>query len=152
MRNIDLLIPSGKLGNRPTAKGLDAFFILKKADAICNVNDDNREVSGDTFNSELVHRTRIAFFVESPEFSKDVNRHFQEDFIDTFNPVIEAAETKLLGNISELKYDIAKLKGNTDNVMVGEIELLRAGLTAKNNLIENLLSSQLMLGDELFCS
>ena len=50
------------------------------ADTICNVNDDNREASDNTFSSELVHGTSIPFFVESPEFSIDVNRHFQEGF------------------------------------------------------------------------
>ena len=44
-----------------------------------------------------------------------------------------------LGSISELKHDIAELKRNTDNVMVGEIEFERAGLTAKNKAIESLL-------------
>ena len=39
-------------------------------------------------------------------------------------------------NISELKYAIAELKQNTDNVMVGEIEFLTAELTAKNKVIE----------------
>ena len=97
------MIPSGKLENRPTAKVLDSFFILKTADTICNVNDNNREVSDNKFSSELVHGTTIAFFVESPEFSNDVNRHFQEDFINNFNSAIETAETKLMGNISELK-------------------------------------------------
>ena len=93
--NIDLLIASGKLENRPTAKGLGSFVILKTADTICNVNDDNREVSDNTFSSELAHGTSITFFVESPEFSNDVNRHFQEDFINNFNSAIETAETKL---------------------------------------------------------
>ena len=108
-RNIDLLIASGKLENWPTAKGLDSFFILKRADTICNVSDDNREVSDNTFSSELVHGTP-PFFVESPELSNDVNRHFQEDFINNFNSAIETAKTKLMGNISELKYEIAELK------------------------------------------
>ena len=40
--NIDLLIASAKLENWPTAKGLDSFFILKRADTICNVSDDNK--------------------------------------------------------------------------------------------------------------
>ena len=39
-----------------------------------------------------------------------------------------------MGNISELKQDIAELKRNTDNVMVGEIEFLRAELTAEKKL------------------
>ena len=56
-----------------------------------------------------------------------------------------------MGNISELKY-IAELKGNTENVMVGEIEFLRAKLTAKNKVMESLLLSQSMLRDELICS
>ena len=90
--------------------------------------------------------------MESPEFSNDVHRHFQENFINNFNSAIETAETKLMGNISELKYDIAELKPNTDNAMVGEIEFLRAELTAKNKVIESLLLSQSMLYDELFCS
>ena len=90
--NIDLLIASGKLENRPTAKGLDSFFIVKTANTICNVNDDNREVSDNTFSSELVHGTPKPFFVASPEFSNDVNRHFQEDFINDFNSSIETAE------------------------------------------------------------
>ena len=34
-------------------------------------------------------------------------------------------------NISELKYDIAEFKRNTDNEMVGETEFLRAELTAE---------------------
>ena len=102
-RNIDLLIASGKLENRPTAKGLDSFFIVKTANIIRNVNDDNREVSDNIFSSELVHGTPIPFFVESPKFSNDVNRHFQEDFINNFNSAIETAKTKLMGNISELK-------------------------------------------------
>ena len=94
----------------------------------------------------------VNFFVESPEFSNDVNRHFQEDFINNFNSAIETAETKLMGNISELKYDIAELKRNTDNVMVGEIEFLRAELTAQNKVIESLILSQSMLRDELLWS
>ena len=36
--------------------------------------------------------------------------------------------------------------------MVGEIEFLRAELTAKNKVIESLLLLQFMLRDELFCS
>ena len=74
--NIDLLIAYGKLEHPPTAKGLESFFILKKTETIGNVNDDNREVSDDTFISELPHGTPIPFSVESPEFSNDVNRHF----------------------------------------------------------------------------
>ena len=50
----------------------------------------------------------------SPEPSNDANRHFQEDFINNFNSVIETAETKLMGNICELKDDITELKRNTD--------------------------------------
>ena len=50
-----------------------------------------------------MHGNTIAFFVESSEFSNDVNRHFQEDFVNNFNSAIETAETKLMGNISELK-------------------------------------------------
>ena len=146
------MIASGKLENWPTAKRLDSFFILWTADTICNVNDGNKEVSDNIFSSELVRVTPIPFFVESPEFSNDVHRHFQRNFINNFNSAIETAETKLMGNISELKYDIAELKPNTDNVMVGEIEFLRAELTAKNKVIESLLLSQSMLYDELFCS
>ena len=44
--------------------------------------------------------------MKSPEFRNDVNRHFQEDFINNFNSAIETADTKLMGNISELKYEI----------------------------------------------
>ena len=91
---------------RPTAEGLDPFFILKTTDTVGNVNDYNWEVSDNTFSSELVHETPIPFFVKSPEFSNDVNRHFQEDFINNFNSAIETADTKLMGNISELKYEI----------------------------------------------
>ena len=36
-----------------------------------------------------------------------------------------------MGNISELKYAIAELRRNTYKVMVGEVEFLRAELTAK---------------------
>ena len=36
--------------------------------------------------------------------------------------------------------------------MVGEIEFLRAELTAKSKVIENLILSQSMLRDELLCS
>ena len=55
--NIDLLITSGRLENRSTAKGLDSFFILKTTDTTDNINDYNGEVSNNTFTSELVHRT-----------------------------------------------------------------------------------------------
>ena len=44
------------------------------------------------------------------------------------NSAIETAEIKLMGNINELNHDIAER--NTGNVMVGEIEFLRAELTA----------------------
>ena len=50
------------------------------------------------------------------------------------------AEIKLMGNINELNHDIAER--NTGNVMVGEIEFLRAELTAKNKVIESLILSQ----------
>ena len=90
--------------------------------------------------------------MESPEFSNDVNRHFQEGFINNFHSSIETAETKLMGNISALKDDIAELKRNTDNVMVGGIEFLRVMLTAKNKVIERLILSLSMLLDELLCS
>ena len=79
--------------------------------------------------------------MESPGLSNEVNRHFQEDFINNFNSAIETTETKLMGNISELKDDIAELKRNTDNVMVDDIEFLRAELTAKNKVIESLILS-----------
>ena len=80
------------------------------ADTICNVNDDNREASDNTFSTELVHGTSIPFFVESPEFSIDVNRHFHKrTFIINFNSTIGTAETKLMEKIRELKYDIAEL-------------------------------------------
>ena len=79
--------------------------------------------------------------MESPGLSNEVNRHFQEDFINNFNSAIEATETKLMENISELKDDIAELKRNTDNVMVDDIEFLRAELTAKNKVIESLILS-----------
>ena len=79
--NIDLLITSGRLENRSTAKGLDSFFILTTTDTIDNINNYNGEVSKNTFSSELVHGTPMAFFVESPEFSNDVSKQFQEDFI-----------------------------------------------------------------------
>ena len=36
--------------------------------------------------------------------------------------------------------------------MIGEIEFLRAELTAKSKIIENLILSQSMLRDELLCS
>ena len=90
--------------------------------------------------------------MESPELSNDVKRHFQKDFINDFNSAIETAETKLMGNICELKDDIAEPKRNTDNVMVGEIEFLRTELTAKNKVIESLILSLSMLRDELLCS
>ena len=79
--------------------------------------------------------------MESPGLSNEVNRHFQDDFINNFNSAIEATETKLMENISELKDDIAELKRNTDNVMVDDIEFLRAELTAKNKVIESLILS-----------
>ena len=79
--------------------------------------------------------------MESPGLSNEVNRHFQEDFINNFNSAIEATETKLMENISELEDDIAELKRNTDNVMVDDIEFLRAELTAKNKVIESLILS-----------
>ena len=79
--NIDLLITSGRLENRSTAKGLDSFFILTTTDTIDNINNYNGEVSKNTFSSQLVHETPMAFFVESPEFSNDVSKQFQEDFI-----------------------------------------------------------------------
>ena len=109
---------------------MDSFFILKTTDTIVNVNDCNGEISDNTASSELVHEIPISFFMESPELSNDVNRHFQEDFRNNFNSAIETAETKLMGNICELKDEIAEVKRNTDNVMVGEIEFLRAELTA----------------------
>ena len=146
------MIASGKVGNWPTAKGLDSFFIVKTANTICNANDDNKEVSDNTFSSQLVHGTPIPFFVESPEFSNGVNRHFEEDFINDFNSAIETAETKLMRNISELKYDIAEFKQNPDKKMVRGIEFVRAELTAKNKVIESLLLPQSMLHDELICS
>ena len=55
--NIDILITSGKLENRPTAKTLNSVFILKTTDTTDNINDYNGEVSNNTFTSELVHRT-----------------------------------------------------------------------------------------------
>ena len=91
--NMNLLVASGKLENRPTAKALDSFFISRKTGKIYNINDDKREVSGDTFSSELVHGTPAPFFVESPEFSTIVNRHSQHDFINSFNSAIETAES-----------------------------------------------------------
>ena len=100
--NIDLLIASRKLENGPTAEGLDSVFILKKIDIICNVTDDNREVSNDTFISGLVHGNPIPFSLKSPEFSNDINRHFQQDFVNDFNSAVETAQTKLMGIISEL--------------------------------------------------
>ena len=135
------MIACEKLENRSTAKSLDSFFILKTTDTVGNANDYNGELSGNTFSSELVHETPIPFFVESPGLSNEVNRHFQEDFINNFNSAIETTETKLMGNISELKDDIAELKRNTDNVMVDDIEFLRAELTAKNKVIESLILS-----------
>ena len=90
--------------------------------------------------------------MESPKFSSDVNRHFQENFINNFNSARETAETKLMRNIRELKYDIAELKRNTDNVIAGEIEFLRAELTVENKVIESLLLSQSMLREDLLCS
>ena len=103
---------------------------MKTTDTIVNVNDCNGEISDNTASSELGHEIPISFFMESPELSNDVNRHFQEDFRNNFNSAIETAETKLMGNICELKDEIAEVKRNTDNVMVGEIEFLRAELTA----------------------
>ena len=79
--------------------------------------------------------------MESPGLSNEVNRHVQEDFINNFNSAIETTETKLMGNISELKDDIAELKRNTDNVMVDDIEFLRAELTAKNKVTESYIKS-----------
>ena len=61
--------------------------------------------------------------------------------MNNFNSAIETAETKLMGNVSELKDDIAELKRNTDNVMVDDIELPRAELAAKNKVIESLILS-----------
>ena len=46
-----------------------------------------------------------------------------------------------MGNVSELKDDIAELKRNTDNVMVDDIELPRAEFTVKNKVIESLILS-----------
>ena len=57
-----------------------------------------------------------------------------------------------MGNISELKYAIAELRRNTYKVMVGEVEFLRAELTAKNKVTEKLILSLSMLRDELLCS
>ena len=150
--NIAFLIASGKLENQRTDKRSDSFFILKTTDTVGNANDYNGEDSDNTSSSELVHETPIPFFMESPEFSNDVNRHFQEGFINNFHSSIETAETKLMGNISALKDDIAELKRNTDNVMVGGIEFLRVMLTAKNKVIERLILPLSMLLDELFCS
>ena len=56
-----------------------------------------------------------------------------------------------MGNISELKYAIAELRRNTYKVMVGEVEFLRAELTAKNKVTEKLILSLSMLRDELLC-
>ena len=108
------MIASGKLENRATAKRLDAFFTLKDWH---NMSRMTTEVSDDTFSSKLVHGTPIPFFVESPEFRNDVNRHFLEDFINNFNSAIETVETTLV-NISELIYNIDELKRNTDNIMI----------------------------------
>ena len=88
--NIDLLIASGKLENWPTAKDLDSFLILKKTDRIYDVTGDNREVLNNTVSSELVHGNSAPFSLESPEFSNNVNRHFQQDFINNFNSAIES--------------------------------------------------------------
>ena len=143
---------SGKLENQRTDKRSDSVFILKTTDTVGNANDYNGEDSDNTSSSELVHETPIPFFMESSKFSKDVNRHFQEGFINNFHSSIETAETKLMGNISTLKDDIAELKRNTDNVMVGGIEFLRVMLTAKNKVIERLILPLSMLLDELFCS
>ena len=145
------MIASGKLENQRTDKRSDSFFILKTTDTVGNTNDYNREVSDNTSSFELVHETPIPFFMESPEFSSDVNRHFQEGFINNFHSSIETAETKLMRNISELKDDIAEFKRNTDNVMVGGNEFLRVMLTAKNKVIERLILSLSMLLDKLLC-
>ena len=51
-----------------------------------------------------------------------------------------------------MSYDIAELKRNTDNVIVGEIEFLRVELTTKNEIKESFLLSQSMLRDEFLCS
>ena len=59
--------------------------------------------------------------------------------MNNFSSVIETPEAKLMQNISVLKYAIAELKQNTDNVMVGKIEFLTAELTAKNKVIENMI-------------
>ena len=79
------------------------------------------------------------------------NRHCQEDYINNFNSAVETAETKLMGNICEFKDDIAELKRNTYNVMLGEIEFLRTELSAKIKFVESLILSQSMLRDELLC-
>ena len=42
-----------------------------------------------------------------------------------------------MGNISESEDDIAELTRKTDNVMIGEIQFLRATFTAKNKVIES---------------
>ena len=55
-----------------------------------------------------------------------------------------------MGNISESKYDIFELRWNTDNVIVDEIEFLRAELTPKNKAMENLLLSPSMLRVSFF--
>ena len=39
-----------------------------------------------------------------------------------------------MGNITEVKYGTSKRKPNNDNVLFGEIEILRAELTAKNKI------------------
>ena len=62
-------------------------------------------MSDNTFSSEPVRGNPIPFYVEIPEFSNDVNRHFQGDFINNLKSAIEAAETKLMVNISWLKCD-----------------------------------------------
>ena len=67
----------------------------------------------------------------SSEPSSDANRHFQEDFINNFNSAIETAETKLMGNICELK----------DDHRTQTKYWQRAELTAKNKVIESLILS-----------
>ena len=52
-----------------------------------------------------------------------------------------------MGNICEFKDDIAELKRNTYNVMLGEIEFLRTELSAKIKFVESLILSQSMLRD-----
>ena len=130
---------------------MDSFFILKTIDTVGNASDYNGEVSDNTFSSELVHETPIPLFVEIPELSNDVNRHFQEDFINSFNSAVKTVETKLMGNICEFKDGIAERKRNTDKVMVGEIGFLQSELTARNKVIESLILLQSMLRDELLC-